>query len=667
MENEVALRYFKAGWHPLELPAHAKAPPPDGRTGYDGTDLTEAEVIAGSWDGNIGLRMPIDVVGLDVDAYRGGNDTLLELLRRLGDLPESFISHNGRGDGSGIRFFRVPAGLTWVTTLAGIDIIQRTHRYAVVWPSFHPDGRQYEWLDAHDHFDPKMDKPPEVDDLAELPWPWTQELSRASAGETGALHSTAADRKDVLVFLDLHTEADNAGYISGSIVKHFEERVQSGFSRHDTMQHCLTWAMEHVAAGVASGRVALDALGAAWIVTHPTDTRRAELQSLARTTEFDAMVRHAIGKALTKTDSELHKLHDDAAGIRINVSVDSQLSTEPEPESQPTLPQIDWAAFVNRDETDDHRQWLIEGFWPWGRAMALWAAAKSGKSELTLWCATKLALGEHPWTGQPVDPVDVLYIDLEMTEDDLEERLEEFRIDPLRLPRLHYLLHPPMWALNTEQGGQQLAAWVDECGAQAVIIDTFVRSVRGEENESDTVTQFAQHTGTRLKQLGVGYLRTDHAGKDRSKGPRGTSAKRDDVDVVWSLTRSQQTTPHPAGGLTSPVKLDCEGSSRLHWVGPKLNLERTVANEVIRYTTQQGTLGSPAGVLDKVAELDTLGVPWDAGRPTCVQVLRAAGKQVQKRRLDPAIRYRRDRGQPTAPTSEGAATPTEGAAVDVQQ
>jgi len=54
--------------------------------------------------------------------------------------------------------------------------------------------------------------------------------------------------------------------------------------------------------------------------------------------------------------------------------------------------------------------------------MALWAAAKSGKSELTLWCATKLALGEHPWTGQPVDPVDVLYIDLEMTEDDLEER-----------------------------------------------------------------------------------------------------------------------------------------------------------------------------------------------------------------------------------------------------
>jgi len=36
-------------------------------------------------------------------------------------------------------------------------------------------------------------------------------------------------------------------------------------------------------------------------------------------------------------------------------------------------------------------------------------------------------------------------------------------------------------------------------------------------------------------------LRIDHAGKDMSKGARGTSAKNDDVDLVWQMTRSGDT------------------------------------------------------------------------------------------------------------------------------
>ena len=36
-------------------------------------------------------------------------------------------------------------------------------------------------------------------------------------------------------------------------------------------------------------------------------------------------------------------------------------------------------------------------------------------------------------------------------------------------------------------------------------------------------------------------LRIDHAGKDLKKGARGTSAKNDDVDLVWQMTRNDNT------------------------------------------------------------------------------------------------------------------------------
>ena len=40
-----------------------------------------------------------------------------------------------------------------------------------------------------------------------------------------------------------------------------------------------------------------------------------------------------------------------------------------------------------------------------------------------------------------------------------------------------------------------------------------------------------------LKEAGIALLRIDHAGKDLTRGQRGTSAKRDDVEVVWFLKK----------------------------------------------------------------------------------------------------------------------------------
>lgn len=301
-------------------------------------------------------------------------------------------------------------------------------------------------------------------------------------------------------------------------------------------------------------------------------------------------------------------------------------------DSQPVDIFIDWREFAKRDSSQ-HR-WLVEKFWPWGRGMALWAGAKEGKSELILWCAGCMAMGRHPWTGQPIEPIQVAYFDYEMTEDDLEERLSDFGFDLDDLDNLHYALFPPLYPLDVEQGGIQITDYCKGVGAQAVILDTFSRVVKGEENEADTVRDFYRHTGIRLKQAGIGYLRLDHAGKDSAKGQRGTSAKRDDVDVVWRQQRTQ-----------TGVSLNCTGMSRLSWVGPVLDVDRdvNVRNGEVSYSAPI-QIGVPSGTAEKVAELDKAGVPEDAGRPAAIAALKAAGiKPGRIEVLAAAIKYRRER------------------------
>ena len=618
----VAVEYHEAGWHPIELPRGAKEPPPGGRTGYGGVNMTAAEVATASWLGNVALRMPTDVLGLDVDAYKGGDRTLKDLFDRCGPLPQTWISFNGRLDGSGIRFFRVPPNMVWITALDGIEIIQWNHRYAVVFPSLHPEGRPYQWVDQAEGV--VSDALPLVEDLPELPWPWIAYLSRANRDELEA-RSEAVDLDGLGAFIEAHTQADAPSYIH-TIVAHFKERTANGRARHDTMQHCLTWALEYVAAGVAAAQPTLIQLGEAWVAAHD-NARRAELWSDRRTTEFESMVRHAVGKANAKTEEQLFLLHNEIAGPTMNVP-----DGEPEVVAAPKESGIflDWSAFTTREGTD--RKWLVEAFWPWGRSMALWAAAKTGKSELALWCAAKLALGEHPWTGERVEPVEVAYFDYEMTEDDLEERLDAFAIEPDRLARLHYALLPAIHALDAEAGGAEMEGLVRSVGARAVVIDTFGRAVSGDENEADTVRAFYRHTGSRLKRLGIGYLRTDHAGKDMTKGQRGSSAKRDDVDVIWSMTR----------GGRGAVKLDCGGSTRLGWVGPDLQLDRVVAKGIISYSSPV-RFGWPPGTAAKAAELDELNIPLELGRPSVVTALRAAGRPIgNKKVLESAIKYRKD-------------------------
>ena len=134
----------------VPLPPRKKASPPEGYTGRNGRRGRPAEDVD-RWltehgSGNIGLRLPPGVVGIDVDAYKDDRHVAAweELTARCGPLPDAPWC-SSRDDGvSGVRLFRVPEDWEAAGKLPegsnGVspgEVIQWHHRY-VVCPPIHP-------------------------------------------------------------------------------------------------------------------------------------------------------------------------------------------------------------------------------------------------------------------------------------------------------------------------------------------------------------------------------------------------------------------------------------------------------------------------------------------------------------------------------------------------
>lgn len=185
--------------------------------------------------------------------------------------------------------------------------------------------------------------------------------------------------------------------------------------------------------------------------------------------------------------------------------------------------------------------WLVHGVIPRGRLTAMVAEAKVGKSLLLLDIAAGLAVGAPPF-GPQQEPVKVLYVDYEMVPEDVATRLDSLGYSDdeasaaLLIDNLYYWQTPPLAPLDTEEGGILLTEAATQLGVDLVIIDTLAAAVEGAENDSDTFRDARLYTWTPLKAAGITVIRADHLGKDSKRGARGSSMKRDDVDLAWELT-----------------------------------------------------------------------------------------------------------------------------------
>lgn len=260
---DVASTYLDAGWSPIRLPFESKEPPPTGYTGYLGR-YADADDVA-RWSrgrANVGLRLPETVIGIDVDHYgdKSGGATLRAAEDRLGPLPPTWRSTSRDADlTSGIRFYRVPAGRQWADEVGpAVELIHHGHRYAVVAPSLHPEGRSYLWFDP-DGF--PADDLPAVDDLPLLPDAWVAELDRGAVGERIA--KVDLDKGDAGQWLQALPDGEPCRVIAGALAD-AEREFAGNAARHGIGLRYSQKIVRYGEQGHVGAAVALDTLEAMW-------------------------------------------------------------------------------------------------------------------------------------------------------------------------------------------------------------------------------------------------------------------------------------------------------------------------------------------------------------------------------------------------------------------
>lgn len=267
----------------LPLLANKKSPVPRGYTGLHGKSVDDADrAMWANHDGNFALRMPENVVALDVDHYddKHGADELKRLEEEYGKLPETYMS-SGRENyhESAQYFFRYSGGKLNGKAGTDIDILQRSHRYAAVWPSeVHDDkaDRVYKWYGPDGA---PCGIPPLIEELAELPEAWENMLRAGASGydaeradsSTSATFETAMAADDRLPC----TEVQNT-------VRHWLKRFDeiSEGSHHDTMLAAVHAVVGSCSKGHPGFTYGVDELRKAWMSAGLGDSRDSEFERL---------------------------------------------------------------------------------------------------------------------------------------------------------------------------------------------------------------------------------------------------------------------------------------------------------------------------------------------------------------------------------------------------
>lgn len=269
-------RYFAADYAPFPLPAGQKQAPPKGFTGNNGKRATITQIkrwlVSSKYEnGNIAMWFGTEIlrdgrwyqlIGIDVDQYddKTGGEQLKQLETRLVCLPETWTS-GARIDGvSGIRWFLAPAEIKFHNKAdTNIEIIQRHHRYALVWPSVHPNGGTYWWYppglapDAAGRsgsraWTPDHDLPVLVD-LPVLPAEWVIYLTKGPADHHHVIdYETPVS--DLVQWADDEFNSGAAGDLCwnlASAISTWKRRIDDDESSHDKITDAL-WMIHQLAA-----------------------------------------------------------------------------------------------------------------------------------------------------------------------------------------------------------------------------------------------------------------------------------------------------------------------------------------------------------------------------------------------------------------------------------
>ena len=537
----------------------------------------------------------------DRDEYRG-SDTLHDLEQRYGALPETVTAITGTG-GQHLYFYSPVEVRNDAGSRLGVGLdIRGEGGQVLAAPTVHPNGKQYQWVDGWSPMDRRPANAPQW--LLTLLTTNPQMVKPQGASDlfladptTPSARYCAQTTWEQLLIPD--------GWTLAKTDRHGEQHwTRPGKDSRDgisaTIGHNGNDALIVFTSAVAwLPEGGYNRFGYMAARDHHGDWKIAAKQFLAHNT--------------TQTEPSI-------------ITPDEMLDML-----------VDWKTFWNQDHIVE--DWIAKPLIARARQTALFAGAKTGKSWLTLNVVAALATGK-PILGQTPQPkVHVLYLDYEMVEADLYERLEQFGYtEDDDLSHLHYALIPSLPPLNTLEGASAIMRLCELTKAEVVVIDTTGRAIEGEENSADSYREFARTTGLALKRAGIACVRTDHAGKDGGKkhGQRGSSAKNDDVDIVYRLDKTDD-------GL-----MLVRTHTRISWVPAQVNLiveDTEDANgdaglKNIRLKHKQIEAWTQADI-DAAKRLDELGIPRNVGVNEAQRIADSRGiKLMRKSVLGRAIKCR---------------------------
>lgn len=618
---------------------------------------------------NIGIVAPPNVVILDIDPRHGGDNTLNDWCREHGaewlwDVPRV------RTGGGGLHYWFHYNGEKLKKSIDGIDF-QRGNKYVVAPPSKTAD--EYQW---------EITLPEDLGDLPELP-DWLLDLARRPILEPSARNSEYSSEDPLDVAVHKMTSMSEVLSRNGWALVAGDGDGDGSKWRHPTSENEFSATMRHGCLFVYS-----DTPG--FPVTEEDDPHGVTLFSAVERLDFAndraALIRSLKNRGLLVDEGVNAILATPRPQPEVPAPKSAETPTSPlgqswgddwsdwftptaltaaptasehpggdDPGVDSTEPEadeasldgdedtlrlngyLDWAEAFAADD-DIEQRWLVEPLIAIGRAHSLFALAKTGKSMLLLPLAAALASG-RPFLGMPEhDPVPVLYLDYEMTRDDVVERLRLFDYAPADLDLLHYTLLASGDGLDTYIGGQEVVHDAETLGVGLVIVDTLSRAVAGPEDKADTIRAFYNFTGSRLKRMGISVVRLDHGGKDLDRGARGSSAKNEDVDVVYKFVSLQDScfnieTTH----------------QRMGWIEKKIELRLDTHAETGNLSwTRRSEAGYPPRTKETVTLLEELNVPVSVGKEEARRLLKEGGWKGRDTLLLAALRFRNEQAREAA-------------------
>ncbi len=502
--------YIAAGWSgivPSQQPGQ-KGPPLTGYTGADGV-WPSAHLIE-EWrtryaGHNLYLRLPLDVIGIDLDAYKDP-DVRAKLEAITGPLPPTWCSTSRPGTPSGIRLYRVPilgADETWRSApIPACEIIQHHHRYVCAPPSIHPEGRPYLWIDENGDEERLVD-PPEIDDLTHLPW------AAIAALRIRRVAAEARPFEDVSL-----TAGDMSAVVERDLRAAVREVTGMKGGRHDAMMRWVATLVRLAERGEPGVDGAIEQLGGAFAGAVADDRPGGYAAAVAEFSKAVAYAQAGIGATAGRIPTRAEREAEMAGRWDVQFGPGHTAGPPPPPpppgDAGATTPEpdphdfgtVELAELVRR--TDAPYEWLIPGLIERGDRIILTGIEGQGKSTMLRQFAVRCASGMHPLDDVDIDSIRVLYVDLENSERQtrrkmggLFEAVSAFYDEGA----MHFAFRPEGIDLTRQLDVAWLAGLCDHHRPDLVIIGPIYKMSTGDPKDE----QDAKMVSTALDQLRTAY------------------------------------------------------------------------------------------------------------------------------------------------------------------